>query len=228
MNIKWFISFWCWLPFSVIGQITDKKAAPEVQIAIILDQETIFPDSLYHTYNWERFEALDIAKAEISLANIDYNLLNAGVFYYSNQYRISKKLEPFKFSKILRDASAIHSLEMINRGFFDHINSRNRKLRTPVDRTRYFRYPNDYVGENVAIEYVLENYTYSPQGEIIEFRSYLDLCKAIVDGWIKSKPHRKNLLNKNYNNLGCAVVIDRTTVSKNNLPQAFATQVFGQ
>ena len=222
------LSLCCGPPDYLAAQVTDKKASPEIQVAGLLEHKTAFPDSLYVFVDWTNFEKVEFFRADLDLQQVDYNLLNAGVFYYSNQYRTSKNLEPFIFSPALRDASQIHSIEMINRGFFDHVHSRNRHLRTPVDRARYFNYPNDYVGENIAIESVLENYTYGSNGEKIDFRSYLEISKSIVDGWIKSKPHRKNLLDKNYKYLGCGIAIDRTTISKNKLPEAYATQSFGQ
>lgn len=79
----------------------------------------------------------------------------------------------------LVEAAGRHASDMVRRKYFDHTSPDGK---SPFDRMKDAGYRGSSMGENIAVGYG------SPQ--------------AVVDGWMKSEGHRKNILNCDYNRLG--------------------------
>lgn len=232
---------------SVSSQVVKDGLTPEKQVDLIVGQASLFPDQLYQTINWKEFSKWEAVHREIDPNNVDYNLLNAAVFYFTNEYRRNRGIHTLKFSLELRDAAVFHSMQMVSLQFYDHINTRNRKFRTSVQRVEYFGYKGNYVAENIAYEFLYDyedgkSYWYTDLGngnlqyhygnsrnveKIMEQRTYWSFAKALVDSWIASKSHRHNLQSKSLRYLGCGVLIDPHTIGSKEIPKAVGTQNFG-
>ena len=90
-------------------------------------------------------------------------------------------VEPVSWSNELAQAAAGHSRDMKARKYFSH-KSRNGK--DPGDRIRAAGYNWRAYGENIAYNYADE--------------------QTVVDGWLKSPNHCRNIMNKNFREMGVA------------------------
>lgn len=242
---------WQWLLLlvtvtPVLSQQVTQRTTPESKVNEVIATKTWFPDEYYAVFDWSTFEMWEPAQQTIDVNNIDYNLLHAAIFYYTNQQRKAHDLPPFKFSEALRNAAVFHCSEMIELSFFGHDNPYRQAFHEPKDRMQYFQYTTYPMGENVAEEYLLkaddvssygfrsigDQYQFyrgdaGRQGETIPQHTYLSFAKNLVRRWMTSSGHRKNILNEKYIYLGCGVKADHRTVNTKVMPMAVSTQNFG-
>ncbi len=205
-----------------------------------------FPDNYYANFDWDTFEQWHVANEKIDPNKVDYNLLQAAIFFYTNQYRVSKRLKPVEFQPNLGNAAMYHTKEMGDKRFYDHVNRKDRTMRTAMDRAQKFGYSGGAIGENLALEFVLNykaessywhersantiKYYYGDSGHnkgYVPQHTYLSLGKSIVQAWINSPGHRENLLHKEFKYLGVGVYLEPETQGNTNIPRIFAAQVFG-
>jgi len=202
-----------------------------------------FSDRDYAKYNWHTFSELPAVNQIIDLNKIDYDLLNAAIFFATNEQREKKNKPVFEFSVALRDAAKLHTEQMVERNFFSHI-GKTRKYKTPSERTAIFGIAkNALIGENILLEFSLKYnpkkaynvkvqdgktmYYYMPSGQAIEMHTYWSFAQAALDSWMHSPPHKKNILNSSFSKLGCSAILDASTLnSKKSLPSFKATQNF--
>jgi uncharacterized protein YkwD len=93
-----------------------------------------------------------------------------------NSYRAANGVAPLRVGPALSRAAQAHSNDMARRGYFDHGDF--------VSRLRIFGVRAPYIGENLA-----------------EGTRPLSPA-AIVRMWIKSPPHRENLLDRGFRRIG--------------------------
>ncbi len=205
-----------------------------------------FPEGNYVNFDWDTFENWSAARARIDANSVDYSLLQAAIFFYTNQFRASKNLKPLAYQPNLSKASQYHTRQMGDKHFYDHINRVNRNMRTALDRARNFGFLGGAVGENIALEFLLDykaeasywhqttpngiKYYYGDSGSnkgYIPAHTYLSLGKSIVLAWINSPGHRANMLNKEFKFLGVGVCLEPETQGNANIPRIFAAQLFG-
>lgn len=146
-------------------------------------------DDFYEKYNSDSFQKLEILKIKIEKGNIDYPLLNAAIFYATNLQRTKYKKTPFIFSKYLTKAAQDHSEDMVEYNFYSHT-SKVKGKKTMSDRLKLVGISNAFLAENI-FNFFLKSPT------------YWSLAQGLVNGWMESKGHRANILNKNYEYLGC-------------------------
>jgi len=147
----------------------------------------------YNELNDENFRSFAAFNRPIDLEDPDYQLINAAVFYVSNEARIEQELPPLAYQDRLEIMAWHHSKSMAKDDFFDHVNRKSRKRRTPEKRAILAGIQNPMISENITTI-----------GGLI-FNTYLELADAIVDNWIDSPPHRKALYSKDAVQLGCGV-----------------------
>ena len=146
-------------------------------------------DDSYGKYNSDSFQKLEIVNQKIDVVNIDYPLLNAAIFYSTNLQREKYRKIPFIFSKYLTKAAQEHSEDMVEFKFYSHT-SKVRGKKTMLERLKLVGISNAFTAENI-FDFFLKSPT------------YWSLAQGLVNGWMKSKGHRANILNKNYEYLGC-------------------------
>ncbi len=207
---------------------------------------TAFPDSYYTSVDWTKFEQWAAVNQKIDLRNVDYNLLQAAIFFYTNQYRAGKKLPALQYRPALGNAATYQTKQMGDKGFYDHVNPYDRTMRTALDRSEKFGFDGEVVGENLALEFLLNykaqtSYWYEASNSGYRYyygdsrnnkgyvpqHTYLSLGKSVVQAWINSPGHRANLVNKSYRYLGVGVYLDPKTQGNSSIPKVFAAQVFG-
>ena len=148
-------------------------------------------NSYYDKYNYSTFQSLDIIHQEIDKNNIDYQLFNAAIFYCTNIQRVKYGKRPFIHSPALEKAAQGHSEDMVNYNFYSHT-STVRGKRSMSDRLKKVGIVYSYAAENIY-----------DKNEINP--TYWSFALSLVQGWMDSKGHRKNILNSNYDYLGCGV-----------------------
>jgi len=131
----------------------------------------------------------------VNTESYDIHLMNWCLFKASEEVRNRHHAKQLQFSEALRNAAMIHSNEMVIHSFYNHINAKNSQLKTPEQRLHLFGISNVEMAENV------HKFPFENNGV-----SYINLARAIVKDFYDSPNHRKNLLNKNFNSIGCAAL----------------------
>ena len=174
----------------------------------LYQKDSYFKQKVYAEHNFKSFSNLKEANEIVGPESYDLHLLNAGVFFATNKVREDKRLQPLA----LRDAAVIHTQQMIEKRFFDHMNNKTRKLHSPDDRLKLFGVNPTAMGENIDLNYIA----------MPSKTTYLQLANKIVDAWMHSTPHRKTMLSKTYSHLGCAAAFEEK--DKNGVRYVKATQ----
>jgi len=102
-----------------------------------------------------------------------------------NDVRAARSLAPLRISRALSAAATEHSREMGRRGYFAH---------SSFDGTSFWR--------RVARHYGSSGYRFWTAGENLLWSSGALTAKAAVDLWLKSRPHRRNLLASRWRDVG--------------------------
>lgn len=190
----------------------------------------------YQEHDKTSFFKRDDVNQPIDPKNIDLELLQAAVFYASNEVRAKKRKAEFKFDPKLLDAAKLHCNNMLKYKFFDHIYRKERKLRTPMQRIRSVGGQFNSSAENLARVNILRlgksgQFYKLEDGTLVDRKqkplvtyTYAELARDTVDKWMHSKGHRKNLMG-NYDFLG--VGTSAVSISKQGIPEIYITQNFG-
>lgn len=196
----------------------------------------------YYLYNWQVFYTIPQLQYEIDLHNPDYKLLDAALFHATNEIREKHNRVPLKYSPILHHAARIHSKEMIINDFHDHFNNRNKIYYNPDDRIKAAGGRFSLFAENIAqFQLIKTGHHYCPQklknGSYTYMNcdndqpyptfTYLQYARRVVDGWLNSPPHRKNLLSKDVQFGGCAVEFSKNPYQQKTAPFGRITQNLG-
>lgn len=198
-----------------------------------------FEDGAYAQYSWESFNRIEELSEPIDFAEPDYGLLNAAVFYVTNQERAQRNLPLLSFSPDLRNIADHHARAMAAHDFVSHFNVYEPRYRTMEQRSRV--YGKEAHAENVASNFLHQyrsNTYYTPKParpyyeyydsrrQLIPVLSYLEFAQNLVDDWMNSSGHRRNILFRELKSLGCAVRIPEGAGTRNEIPLAYCVQNF--
>jgi len=186
--------------------------------------------SIYDNYTTSNFRDNADLYNEIDFDNIDEVLLNAAVFFRTNEMRLEYYLPVLNYCRNLEESAMLHANDMVTENFFSHENFLDPTKESPSDRGRMTGVLNAYFAENIAIcfglQYEAERgiytidqekdlFSYDPYGEVIHHHTYLSYAEALVLQWMNSPGHRDNILNKNALQLGCGSSFFRKKEFKN-------------
>jgi len=174
----------------------------------------------YADYNVNTFFGIANLQRRITKLFAGVDLLNAAVFWFTNIERRKHHVKQFRFHGKLRQTAILHSEQMKIHNFFDHENAFDARYATLTDRIESVE--DDSFkgfmswGENIADYpvikanemFTIENrngatHLYSTNGKEIFPYSYYEFAKVVVDGWMNSPGHRANILNPDFEYLGC-------------------------
>jgi uncharacterized protein YkwD len=174
---------------------------------------------LFTNYTVAAFRSLPAATNTISIEFLNQELLDAAVFHETNRRRVQNGLPPLGYSSPARQAARLQSRGMAKGRFVEHSNPDPRQ-RTPSDRARLAGLRPRLLGENVASSFgrryqsgmgffVREEggrkvYSYQPNGPSIPMHTYVSFAESLLDSWMDSPEHRKNILQRGAAYLGCA------------------------
>lgn len=146
--------------------------------------------SNYNNITHKNFRTNPLFHARVDMNNIDYPLLNAAIFFLTNEQRAKKGLKVLEYNAALEAASYHHSVKMGEKKFFSHTNAKEKGRKTSDDRARLAGITNPHTAENIVFS------TNKPE-------TYLDVAEKLMDLWMKSPGHRQNILSKKALQLGC-------------------------
>ena len=180
--------------------------------------DTIWEESFYKRFDADSFQNYGYAHRAIDFENIHYPLLNAAIFYATNQMRNKHGMAPFIHAQSLEEAAFMHASDMVRLNFFSHTNPHEPKKRTFSQRLAMYDVEQGYRAENISemfgIRYEQGRSLIPPDetgGEFRDFETgksipkhtYLSFASALLGGWMNSSGHRANILNSKLIYLGC-------------------------
>jgi len=157
----------------------------------------------------------------INIENPDISKLNNYILKYLNKARKATNTIEFIYSLQLEKAAQYHTKQMSEIKFFGHYNSYDKGLETPLKRILKFEGNYPFIAENIANIPVLNSFKgtkieikiddnnikyYNDKGIEITNHSYESLAKRVVNDWMNSEKHRKNILNPNLIETGIGVI----------------------
>jgi uncharacterized protein YkwD len=146
----------------------------------------------------EEFNALIPDRSALVMAANEVNLdeLKQAVFQKVNEYRVSQNLSPLKLDPVISQPSEQHSQNMATgKVTFSHAGAEQRF---------------EKIYNKISYQKIAENVGYNS--------GYNNPAEQVVEGWIKSDGHRKNMLG-DYNLTGIGV-------AKNTEGEYYFTQIF--
>ena len=200
---------------TIAGLLSHKTSVNKYSRSIELISRNYYSD-----YEAKTFLPLADLQYKITKALINTDLLNAAVFWITNIARKKYNLKQFQFHDKLRQTATLHSEQMKRHNFFDHINAFDARYKTLTDRIDSVK-DNNFQGfmswgENIADypiikadeKYRVENRNgvkrlFSASGKEIFPYTYYEYAKSVVEGLMNSPGHRENILNPDYEYLGC-------------------------
>jgi uncharacterized protein YkwD len=147
-------------------------------------------DAKYYTgYSVQTFKRLPAVHQKIVGSKFNYRLLDAAIFFRTNEERIKNNVPAFYFSIALEKAALGHSIDMVQHNFYAH-NSPVPGKEDMTDRLKLVGIDYRTCAENI--------YNFFD-----EHPTYWSLASKLVEGWMHSSGHRNNILNPNFKFLGC-------------------------
>ena len=198
-----------------------------------------FTDADYSRYSVATFLALPALQQPVDLQHPDYALLNATIFYLTNQERARRNLPLLRFQPQLRDCANHHAKAMATHDFVSHENAYEPRFRTLEKRSK--AYGHEAHAENVASTFLhayrsgsTYNTRHTDRGIVfidnrrqpIKVYTYLEFARDVVSDWMGSPGHRHNILFPELKYLGCAVQLPAGAASSEDLPLAYCVQNF--
>lgn len=160
------------------------------------------------------------AQRVVDTTTPDVATFSATVQYYSNVQRCKNGLAVFGTDSGLLHAATVHSNYMADIRALSHTSNvagyQNLKARMRSANVT-MRAAAENVGQNFVFALSRRNislrmrwackFTYSDTGGAVPQHSYASLANALVDAWMASAGHRKNLINRRFNRMEAAYAI---------------------
>ncbi|RJP80055.1 MAG: CAP domain-containing protein [Candidatus Zixiibacteriota bacterium] len=143
---------------------------------------------------------------------IDLRTLERAVLEFTNQERARQDLPPLAWDSTLAAIAREHSRDMAENGYLSH---QNLQGEGPTGRARRHGYDvTKPLGEGRFSIGVAENLGQMPTGNV-RGRGYVapnarSVARALVEAWMESPEHRRNLLGKDHDRLGVGAAFDGT------------------
>ncbi len=201
-------------------------------------------DSLLYKMSTIEFMKLPELNKQIDAKNPNNALLDAALFHITNEQRVVHNLPKFKYSYSLHKATNEHSEAMINQDFYSHENPFSPANRKMTDRIFLYTLEFKEMAENIAQHDILggiderycfeiprnsQDYVYlnCETKKPVPMRTYAELARSVVEGWMNSPHHRENILNPKLKSLACSGRISKNPFKTKRSPFARLTQDFG-
>ena len=160
----------------------------------------------YSKWDHKNFRKNQIFNQTFSTSNPDYLLLDAALFFLTNEERSKIGVSPMRYHRLLEVAAYNHSMKMATTDFFSHKNSVDNSRYSTSDRGKLAGVTNPSFAENIA-------YNFLEDGS-----SYLQVAETLIDQWMNSSGHKENILSTKGLQMACgAYYLDGNI---------FGTQVF--
>lgn len=186
------------------------------------------------------FAELGAAQRPVETGSVDYSLLAEAIFFETNERRSGRGLDTLTHLSELDQAACLHAQAMVENDFFAHRNPHDPALATPADRVRAQDLEVGFVAENIGEVFVLQYesgervymrqvdggtiFSREPGGEPLGKRSYLQVAEALLDGWMSSPGHRRNILAEEAEYFGSGCQLERD--EELEMPMLTCAQLF--
>lgn len=148
------------------------------------------------------------------------------VHRFVNRERVRRGLDPLALNETLSRIARYHSRDMVERDYFAHVSPDNETMadrydhfgfecRVPLDGNRYAT-----GAENIAYTYY-EEPVYAGNRTVV-YSTPKQLARGIVDQWMNSTSHRKNILRPYWRREGIGFAVEETPSGT----RVYATQNF--
>ncbi len=127
------------------------------------------------------------------------NITEQDIIDQSNKIRLKEQLNKLEPNHLLIEAAQKKAEDILKYNTFEH-NFNDSSFSDWVKETKYDYY---YVGENLAIDFLV--------------------TEKVINAWMKSETHKANLINKNFTEIGVAVVDGKF----NDRNTTIVVQIFG-
>ena len=149
---------------------------------------------------------------------LDLKLVSKWIVFYTNIERIKNQLEPVQYNAGLEQAAYWQAEYCVKIKTLDHVSSVT-GMRTPKDRIEHFGERCGNCGENLTVKFAInsegisyiirkdEHGIYFDYGsKAIKWRNEQEMGYTMVDSWMKSPGHRKNILTPGFKWIGAGTV----------------------
>ncbi len=197
------------------------------------------PSKLFTDYDAKSFRELERAQQTIDPEKIDDALLSAAIFHETNARRKKKDFAPLAYKSEVREAAAMQARILAERGVVAHQNPGRRGKETPYDRLQSVGLNPAFAAENVAMVQARDYqpgkpfytrredgrvvYSYKPGGKPLAMLTYAAFAAKLLDSWMDSPHHRKNILSPEPKFLGTAA---RRGAREGSMDEWYGAQVF--
>jgi len=171
--------------------------------------------------DYRSFSAYKTSDRELTNNNIDYTLIESAIIHFTNLERNKFNLTLCVPDNRLKQASYRHSREMVRLQYFSHRSpvAKNRELLDRLKQTN-FTMSNIIVAENIGVDYLLRiakrpfytsyrdgklRYIDAGTHQVIGFQTHIEFARDMVQQWMNSPAHRKNILNPKFNLIGVGI-----------------------
>ncbi|MCK5824487.1 MAG: CAP domain-containing protein [Ichthyobacteriaceae bacterium] len=159
-----------------------------------------------------------------------------------NEIRVTQNLKEFRLTMELTDAANFHSEQMYEHNFFGHFNNFSKGNETLLDRILKFDGNYPFIAENISDvttlatssnqKIIMNNASgevkyYNERGVEIINHTYISLAKKIINGWMKSKVDRSDILNPDLFETGIGAVLYEKKVGEFKYYHVLVTQTLG-
>lgn len=196
-------------------------------------------DELYDNVTPAAFAGREDVRQAIDPENFDADLISAAIFHRTNAVRMEQGLKQLEYSAQAAKAARQHSKAMARGDYLSH-GTPNRKMNlSPYERLQKQGLTPQFSAENIAFEFLLRYqsgkpfftrqvkgetvFSYEPEGKPLQAHSYASFAHDIVEQWMKSAPHRKNLLSTEPTDLGVGAAL---SPRKGAFDQIYSVQDF--
>jgi uncharacterized protein YkwD len=153
----------------------------------------------------------------IPLGEADALLMVRAIMDATNIARREHGLPALEHNAILDRAATGHARRMVESGFFSHHDPEVESLKTPSDRLGVAGAANPKAAENIITEVAIEyesgenvyvrdrkkgHFSRTADGPILPRHTYRSFAQSVVDRWMDSPGHRKNILAKDALQIG--------------------------
>ncbi len=152
---------------------------------------------MYLEINLHNFRKQSIFHQKINFEAMDYGLMNACLFFLTNEQRTQQGLKPIMYATELEIAAWHHSKEMQQNEFISHINAKNIHRKTKEQRGRLAGIANPFITENLAF-----------RTGMIGKNTYLEVAELFMKQWIESPTYSKNIFSDKAVQMGCGLYTD--------------------
>lgn len=185
-----------------------------------------------------KFFTLEKIERPIDPTALDHTLLAAAIFHETNRRRQQSDRQSLDYHAKLDKAARMHAVSMAQGDYFSHTNPSDPERRTALDRVKLVGFTPRFLSENIATHFGIRyeegrriypvpsgtGFSYQPGGSPIPRHTYRSFVTSLLDQWMNSAGHRKNILSAQPRLFGAGCSPSK---EKNGMTKFYCVQLFG-